>query len=459
MPATKNDKEKMLNEIRLNSIDQLFLDIPDNLKLNRPLNLENSKSELEVSSKVKKLAKENINLEDLTCFLGAGAYDHYIPAIIKHITQRSEFYTAYTPYQAEISQGTLQVIFEFQSMIAELTGMEISNASMYDGATAAVEACFMSMAQTKRNKIVVSKTTAPETREVLNTYTKYQNCEVVEVDFCNEYGITDINKLKEVVDKNTACVLIQNPNFFGIIEDIDEIEEITHKNKAMLIMSVDPISLSILKTPGEIGADIAVGEAQSLGNSLNFGGPYVGFLATKSKLSRKMPGRIVGETIDSEGKRAYVLTLQAREQHVRREKATSNICSNQALNALNAAIYMATMGKDGMREVAEVCTKKAHYAYKELINNTNLKPLFKGVFFKEFPLKGDIEVENINKELLKENILGGYDLGKNYRELQDSTLFCVTEKRSKEEIDKLVKSISNISKELENVDKEASSLA
>ena len=344
-------------------------------------------------------------------------------------------------------------------MIAELTGMEISNASMYDGATAAVEACFMSMAQTKRNKIVVSKTTAPETREVLNTYTKYQNCEVVEVDFCNEYGITDINKLKEVVDKNTACVLIQNPNFFGIIEDIDEIEEITHKNKAMLIMSVDPISLSILKTPGEIGADIAVGEAQSLGNSLNFGGPYVGFLATKSKLSRKMPGRIVGETIDSEGKRAYVLTLQAREQHVRREKATSNICSNQALNALNAAIYMATMGKDGMREVAEVCTKKAHYAYKELINNTNLKPLFKGVFFKEFPLKGDIEVENINKELLKENILGGYDLGKNYRELQDSTLFCVTEKRSKEEIDKLVKSISNISKELENVDKEASSLA
>ena len=459
IPATKNDKEKMLNEIGLNSIDQLFLDIPDNLKLNRPLNLENSKSELEVSSKVKKLSKENINLEDLTCFLGAGAYDHYIPAIIKHITQRSEFYTAYTPYQAEISQGTLQVIFEFQSMIAELTGMEISNASMYDGATAAVEACFMSMAQTKRNKIVVSKTTAPETREVLNTYTKYQNCEVVEVDFCNEYGITDINKLKEVVDKNTACVLIQNPNFFGIIEDIDEIEEITHKNKAMLIMSVDPISLSILKTPGEIGADIAVGEAQSLGNSLNFGGPYVGFLATKSKLSRKMPGRIVGETIDSEGKRAYVLTLQAREQHVRREKATSNICSNQALNALNAAIYMATMGKDGMREVAEVCTKKAHYAYKELINNTNLKPLFKGVFFKEFPLKGDIEVENINKELLKENILGGYDLGKNYRELQDSTLFCVTEKRSKEEIDKLVKSISNISKELENVDKEASSLA
>ena len=328
---------------------------------------------------------------------------------------------------------------------------------MYDGATAAVEACLMSIAQTKRKKVVVSKTTAPEIREVLDTYTKYQNCEVVEVDFCSEYGITDINKLKEAVDKNTACVLIQNPNFFGIIEDLDEIEEITHANKAMLIMSVDPISLSILKTPGEIGADIAVGEAQSLGNSLNFGGPYVGFLATKSKLLRKMPGRIVGETIDFEGKRAYVLTLQAREQHVRREKATSNICSNQALNALNAAIYMATMGKEGMKEVAETCTKKAHYAYKELVNNTDLKPLFKGQFFKEFVLQGYGEVESINGELLKENILGGYDIGKSYSQLKKSILICVTEKRSREEIDKLVKSINNITKE-ENDYKKASSL-
>ncbi|HSQ89712.1 MAG TPA: aminomethyl-transferring glycine dehydrogenase subunit GcvPA, partial [Romboutsia sp.] len=261
----------MIESIGVNSIEDLFLDIPQDLRLNRELNLETSKSEVEVCNKIKDLSNQNISLEKLTCFLGAGAYDHYIPSIIKHITSRSEFYTAYTPYQAEISQGTLQVIFEFQSMIAELTGMEIANASMYDGATAAVEACIMAVGQTKRKKVIVPKTVHPETRKVLKTYMQYNQCEILEVDFCNEYGITDINKLKKMVGKDTACVLIQNPNFFGIIEDMDEIEKIVHENKAMLIMSVDPISLGVLKTPGEIGADIVVGEAQALGNPLNFG--------------------------------------------------------------------------------------------------------------------------------------------------------------------------------------------
>ncbi|WP_331681773.1 glycine cleavage system aminomethyltransferase GcvT, partial [Romboutsia sp.] len=271
IPTTNEDKKQMIESIGVNSIEDLFLDIPQDLRLNRELNLETSKSEVEVCNKIKDLSNQNISLEKLTCFLGAGAYDHYIPSIIKHITSRSEFYTAYTPYQAEISQGTLQVIFEFQSMIAELTGMEIANASMYDGATAAVEACIMAVGQTKRKKVIVPKTVHPETRKVLKTYMQYNQCEILEVDFCNEYGITDINKLKKMVGKDTACVLIQNPNFFGIIEDMDEIEKIVHENKAMLIMSVDPISLGVLKTPGEIGADIVVGEAQALGNPLNFG--------------------------------------------------------------------------------------------------------------------------------------------------------------------------------------------
>ena len=438
IPTTKLDKEKMLNTIGLNSVDDLFSDIPENLKLNRNLSIEESKSELEVSKIINDIANKNTSLDKLTCFLGAGAYDHYIPSLIKHITSRSEFYTAYTPYQAEISQGTLQVIFEFQSMIASLTGMEIANASMYDGATACVEACFMAINQTKRKKVVVSKTIHPDTRKVLNTYMKFGEFEIEEVDFCNEKGITDINKLKQALDKDTSCVLIQNPNFFGIIEDLEEIEKIVHENKSMLILSVDPISLGILKSPGEIGADIAVGEAQSLGNDLNFGGPYVGFLATKSKYLRKMPGRIVGQSVDSEGKRAYTLTLQTREQHVRREKATSNICSNQALNALTASIYMATMGSDGLKEVASQSIKKSHYAYEKLIQSEMFEPVFKGKFFKEFAVKSKVDIDELNNKLLSENILGGYKLESDYEDLENTTLICVTEKRTKEEIDKLV---------------------
>lgn len=438
IPATLSDKEKMLNVIGLKSSEELFSDIPTNLQLNRGLNLENAKSEIEVSNIINNLSSKNKNLNELTCFLGAGAYDHYIPSLIKHITSRSEFYTAYTPYQAEISQGTLQVIFEFQSMIASLTGMEIANASMYDGATASVEACFMAINQTKRKKVIVSKTTHPDSRRVLDTYMRFGEFELQEIDFCNEKGITDINKLTEALDKNTACVLIQNPNFFGIIEELEEIEKIVHDNKSMLILSVDPISLALLKTPGEIGADIAVGEAQSLGNDLNFGGPYVGFLATKSKYLRKMPGRIVGQSLDADGKRAYTLTLQTREQHVRREKATSNICSNQALNALTASIYMATMGCEGLKEVAIQSMKKAHYTYNKLIDSKKFEPLFKGKFFKEFAIKSSVDIDDLNNKLLSENILGGYNLEKDYNNLEKSTLLCVTEKRTKEEIDKLV---------------------
>ena len=436
IPATHEDEQKMLKACNVSSIDDLFSDIPDDLKLNRDLNLDESKSELEVSEIITKMADKNI--DDLTCFLGAGAYDHYIPSLIKSITSRSEFYTAYTPYQAEISQGTLQSIFEFQSMIAEITKMDIANASMYDGATAAVEACIMAVGKTRRNKIVVPKTVHPETRQILKTYLQFKDVEVVEVDYDREYVTTDLNKLKEVVGEETACILVQNPNFFGVIEDVDEIGSIARDNKAMYVMSVNPITLSILKSPGEVGADIAVGDAQPLGNSLNFGGPYVGFLAIKSGLIRKMPGRVVGQTVDADGKRCYALTLQTREQHVRREKATSNICSNQGLNALIASIYLATMGKKGYQEVAMQNMQKSHYAYKKFDESKNFEPVFKGKFFNEFVVKSPMPVDELNEKLLENKILGGYDLGKDYEELKGCVLMCVTEKRTAKEIDNLV---------------------
>ena len=430
IPATHEDEQKMLKACNVSSIDDLFSDIPDDLKLNRDLNLDESKSELEVSEIITKMADKNI--DDLTCFLGAGAYDHYIPSLIKSITSRSEFYTAYTPYQAEISQGTLQSIFEFQSMIAEITKMDIANASMYDGATAAIEACIMAVGKTRRNKIVVPKTVHPETRQILKTYLQFKDV------YDREYGTTDLNKLKEVVGEETACILVQNPNFFGVIEDVDEIGSIARDNKAMYVMSVNPITLSILKSPGEVGADIAVGDAQPLGNSLNFGGPYVGFLAIKSGLIRKMPGRVVGQTVDADGKRCYALTLQTREQHVRREKATSNICSNQGLNALIASIYLATMGKKGYQEVAMQNIQKSHYAYKKFDESKNFEPVFKGKFFNEFVVKSPMPVDELNEKLLENKILGGYDLGKDYEELKGCVLMCVTEKRTAKEIDNLV---------------------
>lgn len=442
IPNTDLEQKKMLEIIGINTVEDLFKDIPGNLQLNRRLNLNEPMSELEVSKELKNISEKNLSNEDLVCFLGAGAYDHYIPSVISHITSRSEFYTAYTPYQPEISQGTLQVIFEYQTMIAELTGMEVSNASMYDGATACAEAAMISMGSTKRKNIVVSKTVNPDTRKVLEAYMKFHGGVIKEVDFKD--GETDIENLNKLVDKNTAAVIVQNPNFFGVVEDLSEVEKITHSNKALLIMSVDPIALGILKTPGEIGADIAVGEGQSLGNAMNFGGPYLGFMASTSKLMRKMPGRIIGQTEDIDGKRAFALTLQAREQHIRREKATSNICSNQSLNALAAAVYMSVMGKEGIKEVAQQCMKKSHYAYNELIKSGKCKPVFNKPFFKEFAVESIVDPNIVNDELLKEGILGGYSLEKDYPQLNNSILFCVTEKRNKEEIDNLVKLMEGI---------------
>lgn len=435
LPHTESDVKQMLESIGAQSIEDLFKDIPENLRLKRELDLPGPMSEMELATHMKDLAAANKSIDELVCFLGAGAYDHYIPSIVKHLAMRSEFYTAYTPYQPEISQGTLQAIFEYQTMICNLTGMDVSNASMYDGATACVEAAMMAVESTRRNSVIVSSTVHPEVRKVLKSYMRFRNVEVIEADMAD--GVTDLEKLKALMGNDVAGVIIQNPNFFGIIEELTDVEKMVHENKSLFINYVDPISLGILKSPSEYGADIVVGEGQSLGNSLNYGGPYLGFLAATSKLVRKMPGRIVGQSNDVDGKRAFVLTLQAREQHIRRYKATSNICSNQGLNALIAAIYMITMGKKGLREVAIQCTQKAHYALQQLTKTGKYKQLFNKPFFKEFAVTSPVESKKVNSELLKHNILGGYELEKDYPELKNSLLICVTEKRTKEQIDKL----------------------
>ena len=354
---TNDDRDKMLEDIGCKDIASLFKAVPDSVLLKGKLNIPEALSEMELVKHIKSLSDENFNTDDYTCFLGRGAYDHYIPSAIDQLILRQEFYTSYTPYQPEISQGTLQAIFEYQTMISELTGLPVANASMYDGASALAEAAVMSCEATRRNEILIANSVHPESRQVLNTYAKFRNIIVKEIQYNN--GQTDLDDLNAKINDNTAAVMVQSPNYFGIIEDVEAISEIVHKNKSLLTVSADPVSLAILKSPGEMGADIALGEGQPLGNFLNFGGPYLGFMAVTEKLMRKMPGRIVGQTSDKEGRRGFVLTLQTREQHIRREKATSNICSNQALNALQATMYLTFMGKEGLKEVAKLCFNKA----------------------------------------------------------------------------------------------------
>ena len=436
IPHTPEDEREMLDAIGLKSSSELFSDIPEDVALNRDLNLKSSMSELEVKSYLNNLAAKNCSTSKMTCFLGAGAYDHYIPSIIDHIISRSEFYTSYTPYQPEISQGTLQYLFEYQTLICNLTGMDVANASLYDGGTAIAEAALMAASVARKDEIIISKTVNPQARRILKTYAHNQGFTIKEVEMKD--GITDLEELESMVSDDTGAVIVQSPNFFGIIEDLEATSEITHKaKKAAVIASVDPISLGILKKPADLGVDIVVGEGQGMGIPLSFGGPYLGFIAVKKNYMRKLPGRIVGQTEDVDGKRSFVLTLTAREQHIRREKATSNICSNQGLNTLAATVYMVTLGKEGLREVALQSTKKAHYAFEKLIESGKYKPVFDKPFFKEFAIKSDIDADKIIADLRKEDIIGGYHLGIDYPQLNNSILYAVTEKRTKEEIDKL----------------------
>ena len=442
IPHTEADIAKMLDTIGAGSIDDLFKEIPSEVRLGRLYQMDGPLSEIEVSKKIQALADKNKAADENVCFLGAGAYDHYIPTIVKHLTMRSEFYTAYTPYQPEVAQGTLQYIFEFQTMMTELTRMDVSNASMYDGATATAEAMIMAVGQTRRKKVLVSSLLHPHTLDVIKTYALYRNIEVELIP--HKEGVIDGAFLNESLNDEIAAVIVSNPNFYGIIEDASIYAEKIHDNKSLLIMNVNPLSLAILKSPKEMGADIVCGEAQPLGLPINFGGPYLGFLTATTKLMRKMPGRICGQTTDVDGKRAYVLTLQAREQHIRREKANSNICSNQSLNVLAATIYMSTLGKQGLVEVASQNLKKAHYAFQEITKLDQFEAVFNQPFFNEFVVASSVDYEVIKKALRSQGIIAGLHLGEYDVSLKNHILFCVTEKRTKAEIDQLISVLGGV---------------
>ena len=438
IPNTEEDQKEMLKEIGAESIEALFCAIPQNLRLKTDLNLPSSLSEMELVNELKGLSKKNAHLDEYVSFLGAGSYDHFIPALVDHLSGRSEFYTSYTPYQAEASQGMLQATYEYQSLICQLFQMDICNASLYEGATALTEAAILAHKVNHRKKVLVVKSVHPESRQVLTTYIeKTLGLSVIEIDYQN--GVTDLTKLKEKISKDTSCVIVQNPNFFGCLEKVKKIEEITHQAGSLYIVSVDPISLGLLVPPGEYNADMAVGEGQALGNELNFGGPYLGIFTCKKKFLRKIPGRIVGETTDKEGKRGFVLTLQTREQHIRRERATSNICTNQALNALRAAIYLSALGEKGLAKVAELCLQKSHYAARRICQIPGFEPTFTTPFFKEFVVRCPIPTDKINKLLWDNKILGGFELSRLYPQLENSLLFCVTEKRTRGDIDRLIR--------------------
>ena len=431
VPSTEEQRREMLNAIGLSDYRELYRDVPESMILNRPLDLPEGKSEMEVRNALRKMAAENTVFS--TVLRGAGAYDHYIPSIVKYIPAKEEFLTAYTPYQAEISQGVLQSIFEYQTMIAELCGMDASNASVYDGATAAAEAAAMCRDR-KRRVTLISATTHPDVINTVRTYCYGTNDELVVVPMKD--GRTDKDALKALLNEGVASFYVQQPNFYGLFEDADALGEIVHAAGAMFVMGCNPIALAIMKTPKDSGADVAVGEGQPLGMPIGFGGPYLGFMATTMKNIRKLPGRIVGETTDHDGNRAYVLSLQAREQHIRREKASSNICSNEALCALTAGLYMATMGPDGMAEVANQCMAKAHYLANELCKLDGVKLRYEGAFFHEFLLDMP-KCKEIEHALMKKGILSGLPY-------EDGMLWCVTEKVAKETLDEVVSVVKEV---------------
>lgn len=428
-PHTEDDLNVMLQRTGVESLDALYAQIPDSIRFKGDYQLPEAMSEQEVRELFAQLGTQN---KQLTCFAGMGVYDHYTPSVIPQLVQRSEFLTSYTPYQAEISQGTLHYIFEYQSMMAELTGMDISNASMYDGTTAAAEAMMMAVAAGKKqNKVLVSETVNPKTRQVLDTYALHHGIELETI--AAEDGVTSRQNLEaQLAGGGVAGVLVQQPNVYGIVEDLTGFAEICHGHKALFVMDSVAADLSVLKTPGEWGADIAVGDGQSLGIPMQWGGPYVGYMCCTEKLIRKMPGRIVGMTKDNRDQRAFVLTLQAREQHIRRQKATSNICSNQSLMALWVTIYLSLMGKQGLKEAGELSYAGAHYLCDELLKTGRFTLVYDKPFFNEFYVKYEGDADMLCQRFIEEGLLGGVRYA-------DGIVFAVTEKRTKEEIDHLVK--------------------
>ncbi|HDH4917741.1 TPA: aminomethyl-transferring glycine dehydrogenase subunit GcvPA [Staphylococcus aureus] len=435
IPLTEKDKQEMLQTIGAKSIGELFGDVPSDILLNRDLNIAEGEAETTLLRRLNRIASKNITKETHTSFLGAGVYDHYAPSVVDAMISRSEFYTAYTPYQPEISQGELQAIFEFQTLICELTDMDVANSSMYDGMTSFAEACILAFSQTKKNKIVVSKGLHYQALQVLHTYAKTRKeFEVVEIDL--DGTVTDLKKLEAAVDDETAAVAVQYPNFYGSIEDLEKIQSFIEDKKALFIVYANPLALGLLTPPGSFGADIVVGDTQPFGIPAQFGGPHCGYFATTKKLMRKVPGRLVGQTQDDEGNRGFVLTLQAREQHIRRDKATSNICSNQALNALASSIAMSALGKQGIYDIAVQNIEHANYAKQQFIKKGF--EVLDGTSFNEFVVKFDKPIQQVNEELVKYNIIGGFDLGVASDDFKNHMLIAVTELRTKDEIDTFV---------------------
>ena len=422
LPNTDADRRIMLREIGVGSIEELFQDIPEKLR-HAQFKLPSPLSELELKKELGQLANRNVSLDNYSCFLGGGSYRHFIPSMVEHVIGRSELYTAYTPYQAEVSQGTLQGTYEYQSLVCQLTGMEVSNAGMYDGSTAAAEAAIMACMITKRGKVAVSTTVNPTYHEVISTYVKARNFSIETVE------------LGSSLSSDFACLVAQQPDFFGCLEEMEAHVQKIHDIGASFIAIVDPISLGMLKPPGHYGADIAVADGQALGNRASFGGPGLGVFTCRREYLRQMPGRIVGKTVDVEGKPGYVMTMVTREQHIRRERATSNICTSEALMALAAAVYLASLGKSGLRQVAELCYHKAHYAAEQIAGLKGYSLVFSKPFFKEFAIRCPRAPSEINRALFKQGIIGGLDMS---HIIENGMLLCVTEMNTKQEIDKLV---------------------
>ncbi len=443
VPNTDADRQQMLAMIGVASVEDLFHDVPASHRFPR-LNLPAPVSEYEILQELQGLSSEDADADSSPCFLGAGAYHHFVPAIVDAVISRSEFYTAYTPYQPEVSQGTLQAIFEYQSMICALTGMDVSNASHYDGATAVAEAVIMALniGRLKRKTVLFSRYVNPQYRDVAHTYTQGMDVNL------SGFTAVDLDALEALIDSQTAAVIVQNPDFLGRLHSPARLRQLAaaaHAKGAVLIVVADPISLGLFEAPGRYDADIVCGEGQSLGNPLNFGGPYLGFFACKNEHVRRSAGRIIGETVDVDGERGFVLTLSTREQHIRRDKATSNICTNQGLVALSAAVYMSALGKNGLRRVAELCYHKAHYAAQEIATQTGFEVLQNEPFFQEFVVRCPLPVAAVNRYLLDEyGIIGGYDLSQDYPELGNAMLVCVTETLSKRDIDALVMALAEV---------------
>ena len=440
LPHTDVDVQQMLEQIGVPNIDALFSGVPENCRLKKPLKVSAAKTESESLAFLKGLAEKNSKTSDWDSFLGGGAYNHFIPAVIDQLVSRSEFYTAYTPYQPEISQGTLQAIFEYQTLICQLTGMDVANASMYDGASACAEAVLLSIRaakKRKRNNVLLSQGLPPQYRETVATYCRYLDVNLIEVPL--KGGVTDQVALQTLLDDQVAAVVVGYPNYLGQVEELSAVAELTHASGARLVATVaEPLALALYKSPGDLGADVVVGEGQSFGIPLSYGGPGIGFFAVRKKDMRVLPGRLVGETVDQDGKRGFVLTLATREQHIRREKATSNICSNQGINVLMVSIYLALHGKQGLRQLAELNFAKAAYAREQISQLDGFAIPFSGPIFNEFVVTCPESVAVLKKRLEKKGILAGISLGRDYSDLEDGLLVCVTEQNSREQIDRLV---------------------